>query len=103
MVAHRAVGSRRSVMNGNSQHTSGGLGKARLMKVKVGEYRGKALYRIVSRRKHNAAKRPNSPLHKWVLAVRMAKNKLGIRRDAFVKVKKGGRLYAEAKRIYRAM
>lgn len=90
-------------MNGNCKHTSGGLNKDRLMKVKVGEVHGKAVYRIVSRRKHKAAKRLSSPLHKWVLAVRMAKKKLGIPRDAFVKVKKGGRLYAEAKRLYRAM
>lgn len=98
-----AIGSRRSVMSGHAHHTSGGLKKDHLIKIKVGEHRGKSLHRIVSRRKHASAMRKSSPLHKWVKAVRMAKKKLGIPRDAFVLVKRGRPLYMEAKKIYRAM
>ena len=45
----KAVGSRAEVWHGNANHTSGGLKKGDLMKNKSG--------RIVSRRKHNTAKR----------------------------------------------
>jgi hypothetical protein len=45
----QAVGSRAQVMNGTAKHTSGGLVKKQLMMNKWG--------RIVSRKKHNTAKK----------------------------------------------
>lgn len=48
---HRAVGSRAEVFHGSAKHTSGGLTKGDLMKNKHG--------RIVSRKKHNTAKKDN--------------------------------------------
>ena len=52
----KAVGSKAEVFHGTAKHTSGGLKKADLMKVKSG--------RIVSRRKHAAGKKAIKRLFK---------------------------------------
>ena len=68
---HRTVGSRAEVWHGTAKKTSGGLTKSHLMKNKNG--------RIVSRKKHNTAKKDN----------RLVKAGYGTRKGKFGYVKIG--------------
>lgn len=69
----KSIGSRAEVWHGNANHTSGGLKKSDLMKNKSG--------RIVSRKKHNVAKREN----------RLVKAGYGTKKGTFGYVKLNGK------------
>jgi hypothetical protein len=57
--AHKvaAVGSKAQVYKGHAHHTSGGLKKADIKRIKVGSRKGKVVYRYVSAKKHAAGKK----------------------------------------------
>ena len=70
-MRHQTVGTRAQVFHGTAKHTSGGLEKHDLMQNKSG--------RIVSRRKHNSAKRE----------MRLVKHGFGTKKGKFGFVKMG--------------
>jgi hypothetical protein len=70
-MRHQTVGTRAQVFHGTAKHTSGGLEKHDLMQNKSG--------RIVSRRKHNTAKRE----------MRLVKHGFGTKKGKFGFVKMG--------------
>jgi hypothetical protein len=72
-MRHQTVGTRAQVFHGTAKHTSGGLEKHDLMQNKSG--------RIVSRRKHNTAKRE----------MRLVKHGFGTKKGKFGFVKIGSR------------
>ena len=74
------VGSRAQVWHGTAKHTSGGLHKTSLMKNKTG--------RIVSRKKHNSAKKDN----------RLVKAGFSTRKGHFGFVKRGSRKHSKGKK-----
>ncbi len=72
-MRHQTVGTRAQVFHGTAKHTSGGLQKGDLMQNKSG--------RIVSRRKHNSAKRE----------MRLVKHGFGTKKGKFGFVKLGSK------------
>lgn len=56
----KAIGSKAQVYKGHAHHTSGGLTKSQIKRIKVGSRNGKSVYRYVSAKKHAAGKKLQS-------------------------------------------
>ncbi len=67
------------------------------MRVKKGDG-----HRLVSKKRHNMAMKESSALKRWRKAIRLAKARLGLKKDEFIAVRKGTKLYALAKQYFKA-
>ena len=88
------IGSKRQVINGSAVQTSGGLQAKDLIKIKRRtDSKGRDIFSIVSKKKHN-----NGKTNKWALAVKEARKQLGL--ETFVALTKDSQLYKLTKKIH---
>lgn len=83
----KTIGSKYQVYTGTAAHTSGGLVKSDIVRVKKGvsDITGENLYKYVSKVKRKAGQN-----NAWILSVQAAKRELGLQEGFITPRKRGG-------------